>query len=297
MAGQKKAAVILNPSAGRGAGGKLLHRIEAALEQECPGDWTILTPTSAQDTTRIAKTLAEEGWERIGAAGGDGTLNLAAQGLVGTAAALAPIPAGTGNDFARSIGVSKTPEEAVSSLVNGDIQEADLLRVRDLISINSLACGFDAIVGMEVNEGGKSKGTLAYLGAVLKVLPSFRPFLLEIETSESQWTGMAMLCTVANACYYGGGMKIAPTASPFSGHMEIVIVGEMGRFELVQKLGKVFSGAHVRDEKVKVMQASWAKITTDPQMPVLADGDPAGYTPFKVELDPGAIRVVRPTGH
>jgi diacylglycerol kinase family enzyme len=79
--------------------------------------------------------------------------------------------------------------------------------------------------------------------------------------------------------------------------MEIVIVGEMGRFELVQKLGKVFSGAHVRDEKVKVMQASWAKITTDPQMPVLADGDPAGYTPFKVELDPGAIRVVRPTGH
>ena len=131
----------------------------------------------------------------------------------------------------------------------------------------------------------------------MKVLPSFRPFLLEIETSESQWTGMAMLCTVANACYYGGGMKIAPTASPFSGHMEIVIVGEMGRFELVQKLGKVFSGAHVRDEKVKVMQASWAKITTDPQMPVLADGDPAGYTPFKVELDPGAIRVVRPTGH
>jgi YegS/Rv2252/BmrU family lipid kinase len=289
-----KAAVIFNPRASQGKAVRYGDRIRACLESYCPDSWEVLEPTSAEGTTKAAKKLADEGWERIGVYGGDGTLSLAVRGIVDTNSAIAPIPGGTGNDFARSIGTPTNLEDAIRTLVHGEIWEADLIRSGSRISINSVACGFDAQVGLAVNAGTRLKGRSAYIGAILKTLSKFTPFKVEIQTDERSWTGYAMLCVVANAAQYGGGMKIAPMAEPFDGHMDIIVVQEMGKFELILKLFQVFSGSHISDPKVMAFQAKKATIMTEPSVPVLFDGDDGGETPFNVEIDPGAIKIIRP---
>src|SRR5207245_848658 len=122
------------------------------------------------DAQALAASAAGEGFERIAAVGGDGTISDVGAGLAGTGAALGIIPAGTGNDFCRSLGIPRAPAAAARLLLSGTPRPIDLWRANDHTFLNTAGIGLDAEVAYQANRGGGLRGMLAYLLALVRAL-------------------------------------------------------------------------------------------------------------------------------
>ena len=149
---ERRLTVILNPAAGRGAGRKRRGELETALTEVVKRQagrtitWRIMETARPGDGTLFARQAVEEGADIVAAAGGDGTLGEVLNGIAGSTATLGLIPLGTGNDFARQLGISHDLTLAVDILICGIPRPVDLGRTQDRWFINVAGCGFDAIV-------------------------------------------------------------------------------------------------------------------------------------------------------
>ncbi|MBS1708582.1 MAG: diacylglycerol kinase family lipid kinase [Armatimonadetes bacterium] len=294
--------VIHNPASGRGRGAKQWPAIEAMLRAAL-GDRLVATPATSGrgSAAAIAAKLVSEGVQVVGAAGGDGTVNEVLQGVLGTGADLAVVPLGTGNDFARMLGIGNDHSKAVDAIREGRTVTIDVGRWTQASAtghfINAAGCGFDAAVAEKINSGYRwLGGTSAYVAAVLGTLASYRAVGLTIEVDGEEIAARAMLCAMANAQAYGGGMKIAPSASLQDGFLDLVLVEEIGRGEFLKTFPKVFKGTHIEHPKVTHRQFKRLTIRSTPQGPFLVDGELVAAEPVTVEVVPGAIRVVVPPG-
>ena len=292
--------IVLNPASGRGRGARLLPEIKRLLANAAENrsgalTWEVFVTKSPGDGIRLANKSAKEGADIVAAAGGDGTINEVVNGIAGTGACLGVMPLGTGNDFARCIGIGPGIEHAINTLVNGKRLSVDLGRAKERWFINAAGCGFDGAVADRVNRGFRFlKGTPAYIAAVLQTLIGFRPadyrLTLDGETRECR----AMMCAISNGRSYGGGMMIAPDAEINDGLLDICIVGDMSKFEFVRSFPRVFKGTHVTHPKVATARAKRVAIETDPGVPVLIDGEVIGETPVEFTIEPSAIEVMTP---
>lgn len=243
----------------------------------------------------LASKAAEKGFERIGAAGGDGTLAEVLSGVLETGGHLGLVPLGTGNDFARTLGVFGDPMQAVQTLLQGSPQPVDVGWANGSPFVNLVACGFDAVVGERINQGfGWIRGTGAYVLAVLQSLVTYRASSICLTVDGERIEKKAMLCAVANAASYGGGMKIAPMASISDGLLDVVMLEEVPKLEFLQQFPKVFRGEHLSHPKVHTWRGRVIEIEADPALPVLCEGDLIGSTPLKIHLDPGRVSVIHP---
>lgn len=296
----RQIAVILNPAAGRGQGQRrrkelehLLARTAAGLPE--PARWEIVPTSGPGSGAAQAAEAAAHGADVVAAAGGDGTYGEVANGLVGTGARLGILPLGTGNDFARALGLARDLEKAVHTLFHGAPRPVDLGRAGERWFINVAGCGFDAVVAERVNQGFRHvSGTAAYVAAVLHALAAFRPAYMRVTTDGETRELRAMLCCLANAQSYGGGMKIAPEARIDDGLLDLCIVGETGRWEFLRTFPRVFKGTHVTHPKVTMLRARHVLLESDPPLPVLIDGEVIGTTPREFEIVPHAIEVMAP---
>jgi diacylglycerol kinase (ATP) len=288
--------IILNPAAGRGQGRKRLAELQALLEREGVGrDWQIVETDAPGQATGIARQRAEAGAPIVAAAGGDGTLNEVVNGLVGTGAQLGLLPLGTGNDFARCLGIGTDLSFAVSTLVRGVARPVDLGQARGRWFLNIAGCGFDAIVAERVNRGFRSlHGTGAYLAAVAQSLIALRPAEMRLTLDGEALSVRALMCSVANSTSYGGGMLIAPNAQLDDGLFDICLLREAGRIEFLRAFPRVFKGTHITHPKVTMLRAKVVGVESDPPLPILIDGDVIGTTPVTFTLTPAAIHVLAP---
>lgn len=300
MNADRRIVIVLNPAAGRGQGARrraelesLLHRaVEASVSQVT---WRIVETHAPGDACALAAEAAAQGAEIVAAAGGDGTLSEVVNGLAGTRAKLGLIPLGTGNDFARHLGLTKSLEHAVQTLVSGTPRPVDLGRTQGRWFINVAGCGFDAVVAQRVNRGFRTlRGTVAYIAAVYQSLLSFRPAALHLTLDGATLETRAMLCTVANASSYGGGMRIAPDAQIDDGLFDLCLLGDTGRWEFLRAFPRVFKGTHVTHPKVTMLRARHILVESDPPLPVLIDGEVLGTTPVEFTLTPRALEVLAP---
>ena len=229
------------------------------------------------------------------ACGGDGTVHLAVNSLPDMQIPIAVVPLGTGNDFARFIGIKNpveglrvlsdgcatTMDHGVISLSNGD--------VRKFVGVAS--CGFDAQVNERANRYRGPTGTLKYLVALLIELSKLSARELEILTSGEAGRNERMtLVAVGNTTSYGGGMKMCPTANANDGVFEVTFVAKVSRRVLLRVLPKVFWGTHVKHPLVT--QTSCTKIDISGEsFPVYADGERVGVGPVSVHVVAGGLRV------
>jgi len=229
------------------------------------------------------------------ACGGDGTVHLAVNSLPDMQIPIAVVPLGTGNDFARFIGIKNpveglrvlsdgcatTMDHGVISLSNGD--------VRKFVGVAS--CGFDAQVNERANRYRGPTGTLKYLVALLIELSKLSARELEILISGEAGRNERMtLVAVGNTTSYGGGMKMCPTANANDGVFEVTFVAKVSRRVLLRVLPKVFWGAHVKHPLVT--QTSCTKIDISGEsFPVDADGERVGVGPVSVHVVAGGLRV------
>ena len=287
--------VVANPTAGRGKAGRLIGKVDAGLNAlGLPHE--IRVSESAADLEQLARTAAEEGAEIVAVLGGDGSVNCVANGLLGTGAALAVLPAGTGDDFAKGIGSGKL-DAATKRLADPTIREIDVVRVvagaTERHFVNVAGAGFDS----EVNETAnamtlKLGGTGTYVVAVLRTLRTFRAARYEITVDDETLALSAMLAIVGNGVSYGGGMKVLPTASVTDGLLDVCIVEELSRSAFLRAFPRVFRGTHVSHPKVRMLRGRTVKLEADRRIQVYADGERVGPLPAIFEIEPGALRTV-----
>ena len=287
--------VLANPAAGRGKGGRQIGRADRILS-DLRVEHHVTVSESAEDLETAARRAADEGASVVAAIGGDGTVSLVANGLMGSQTALAALPAGTANDFAHTIG-ARSFEQAVKLLANPQVRRIDVMRVtvaeRSRICVNVAGAGFDS----EVNETANAMrirlgGTGTYVAALLKTLPRFKPAHYRIDTDGRSEAVDAMLVVLGNGRSYGGGMKVLPAALLDDGELDVCIVEALGTGAFLRAFPRVFAGSHTSHPKVRMLRARRVAVEANRAVPVYADGERIGPLPATFEIEPSALSVV-----
>jgi diacylglycerol kinase (ATP) len=287
--------VVANPTAGRGKAGRLIGRADARLKA-LRIDHRVLVAGSARDMESMCRAAAEGGAAVVAVIGGDGTVSCAANGLLGSDAALAVLPGGTGDDFASVIGVRRF-DAAVGLLANPKTVAIDVVRVTTGAVVrhfvNVAGAGFDSDVnetadGMTVKVG--STGT--YIAAMVKTLSRFSPAHYEVQIDDRPLSVDAMLTVVGNGRSYGGGMKVLPQASLVDGRVDVCIVEALSKAAFLRAFPRVFTGSLARHPKVQMHTGSRVSVEANRKIQVYADGERIGPLPAVFETVPGALPVV-----
>lgn len=287
--------VLANPTAGHGKAGRLIGRVTAELNA-LGIDHRIQVSESADDLERLARDAAGAGVDIVAVLGGDGSVGAAANGLVGSRTALAPLPAGTGDDFAKAIGPGRL-DAATRLLAAPDIRDVDVVQVtagaQVRCYVNVAGAGFDSEVNETANAMSVKLGaTGTYVVAVLKTLRRFVPAHYEIQVDGERTVTDAMLVVVGNSRSYGGGMRVFPDARIDDGLLEVCIVHALSTPAFLRAFPRVFRGTHTSHPKVTMLRGTRVSVEANRRIQVYADGERVGSLPAVFEVRPAALRLV-----
>jgi YegS/Rv2252/BmrU family lipid kinase len=300
--------VIVNPKAGSGKGLSDWPVISNQLNRSGV-DFTCVFTEHKFHAVELTVKAINDGFRKLVAIGGDGTINEIVNGLfiqqkaAPNEISLAVIPAGTGNDWLRMFGIPATYSKAVQSIVNHRtiLQDVGLItfyesRIRHRCYMANMAgMGFDAMVNRLFNhlkdEGRYSKNM--YLRGTFRTLLSYRPkrFAVTVD-GEPMYEGPVFSAAVGIGKYNGGGMNQMPNAVIDDGLLDITIVKKMNPFRVLYHFRKLYNGKIYTIPKVLARQGKRVSIETYPTSPIEIDGEAMGYSPFTFELIPQSIKVV-----
>jgi diacylglycerol kinase (ATP) len=299
-----RALAIINPAAGGGRAGKVWPAVRPRF---IAAGWRITDVSGAgPQAVEQAETGAREGYDVILAVGGDGTAHWAANGILragqggngqvaSSRPALGVVPAGTGVDFAATLGFPKNTSAAVDAILRGSRRRIDLGRMNALYFLTIGMVGFGAEVARQVNEWPRPlPGPVMYIAGVLKMLVAYQPTDMEVTLDGVPRRQRLFMVAVGNAHRAAGGMKLCPGAALDDGLFEVVLIGDVTKGEVLRLLPKTFSGRHIGHPKVQVATASAVTITSAAPMAVQGDGELAGTVPVTFTVLPQALEVLAP---
>ncbi len=286
--------VIYNPTAGNGKSGRRLHLFQNSMKEA--GLLAEMVPTERPGhAAELARQFCESGERRIVVMGGDGTIGEAVNGMVGGSTELGLVPLGTGNDLARSLGIKPNDvPSAVQVLATGQPESIDIGWERDRLFVLMAALGYPALVSEETNRMRRLKGSLAFFASVYKALRRMQTITvamtLDSRTTELECTSIL----VQNTPYCGGGQLMAPNASLQDGQFDVVVIGPIGKLDLMMNFPKVYSGRHVDHWAFTVYRAHEVRIEPTVKLKKMFDGDLHGESPLEARSLRRALRVVVP---
>jgi len=234
--------------------------------------------------------------------GGDGTLADLVPGVLARADAppLALIPAGTGNDVAKTLGVHRAGPEAALGLALGDGGEEirlDAGRIDGRAFLNGFGVGIDGAVAESAERVPLRLGIATYLIGLAAVLPSWKPFGYRIEIDDEVTTGEATLIAVAHGQVCGGGFRLTPRADPTDGKLDVCLIGPFGRLRLLAKLPLALSGRHLDEPETTYCQARKVRLELERELVAHIDGNLLhGLRDITIETIPAAVRAIRRAG-
>jgi YegS/Rv2252/BmrU family lipid kinase len=298
-----KTLLILNPASGRGLGRKFRPRIERAL-RDAGIPFDLVETTGPGDAVTLAKEAVAAGVERVLCGGGDGTVHEVANGLLqgppaedgATRPALGVIPIGTGNDFAKLLGVFKLPPETAARRMAGATERLfDVGRVIGEYFSNSLGIGFDAEVVRQADKLIRLRGLAVYVVAVYKTFATFRAPVLEVESATHRETGAMMMLECSIGVSAGGGFYLTPLADPCDGLLDVCLIRKVGLLKFLRYVPRVLSGKHTGLKEVAMLRTASLKIRS-PEGPLLLHLDGELRAPeqreIEVTLAPKRLRVL-----
>jgi diacylglycerol kinase (ATP) len=213
------------------------------------------------------------------------------------------VPAGSGNDFAKALGI-RSVEIALRAwqrfCADGkNVREIDLGVIRaageEILFCCVAGVGMDAEANARANRMPlwlKSRG--GYVLAALQSLIAFKPVEMSVKTAQREIRRPAFFVAVGNAHRYGGGMKVTPRALPDDGLLDICVVSKLNKLKLLCWVPTIFFGGHLRLKQVEYFQAELVRIETERELELYADGDFACKTPVEIGVVRRALRVIVP---
>ena len=253
----------------------------------------------------LARAAASDGYRYVVAVGGDGTVNEVANGILHSTGAskttLGVISTGTGSDFARSVGIPRHYVSACSCLTSsqrslidvGVVEYRSKGKPMRRFFVNAAGIGFDAAV-VEATERLPKYfgGTIPYLAGLLRTLFCYRNKSVVLRIGDKVEVTRVLSVVVANGSYLGGGMHVAPEASLSDNLLDIVVFGDVGKFDLLKSLPMVYKGTHGAHPKVSMEKAANITVESSERILVHADGELLGEGPASFWLVPAALSIV-----
>lgn len=268
-----KIRFILNPVSGNRTADT--EHMARCIQLNFPGADMRLTK-AAGHATELAREAAAENFDVAVAIGGDGTINETARGLAGTKTALAVIPRGSGNGFARELGMPLNFEEAVMRLQRGSIAPCDVGRANGELFLNVAGVGLEAEIAWQFMEHGKTgaRGKWPYFKLGAKTVFSYKPpvFDADIDGKKTQLSPLTLV--FANGRQYGSNFKIAPRANLGDGLLDMVAVNNVAKWKLVCALPGFFTDGWRPLNVTDTTQVKHVVLTHNGQFPYHIDGEP-----------------------
>jgi YegS/Rv2252/BmrU family lipid kinase len=268
-----KKIIIINPIAGRGRCEKIIPKVKETIKKQVH-EFDILLTEGKNHAKEFVSNLKDE-LKVIYSVGGDGTINEIVNGIKNFEnTILGILPFGSGNDFAKSLGIKhnltyleKTPETKKIDIgkVSYGISSSETLY--DTFFVNSLGIGFDALIAHLIAKNKTLKGLPLYLSAVFKGITKFNPFEVEAKFDDETFHGKKLLIAVGNGKTSGGGFKLNPFAELFDGKLDACLIDDLSRLKILSKLPKAILGTHTnlkevliktfKDSEIKLKQPTW----------------------------------------
>jgi diacylglycerol kinase (ATP) len=283
--------LIYNPMAGRGRASR--HHAEAERHlRELGAEVDVHASTSPADMTQAAADASRAAFDRVVVCGGDGTLHLSVRDFDLANGTLALIPLGSGDDFAKVLGIPRDLRAACELALRGNAREVDVALANGIRYLGVAGLGFDSEVARYANENVKFlRGSLVYLYAILRVLPRFTPHRVTIDGTRNE---EIMFATVGNSRQYGGGIRITPNAKIDDRELDLCIVHRTSRMQLLKTLPQAYTGAHVKSPFVEMSRGTTFTFDSERPMDVYADGERITATPVRFGLAEERLKIIAP---
>jgi len=288
----RRFALLVSPASAGGKPLKVLPEVTAELERLGARYRTIETK-GLDHAADEAAAAAKEG-ETVATLGGDGLVRPVAGALRDSSAALAILPGGRGNDFARVLGLPREPAAAARVAVQGVERLVDVGEVDGVPFIGVASLGFDSDANRIANDAKILPGNLVYLYAALRALIGWRhaTFTVTIDGERHVVTGWSV--AVANSKAYGGGMYVAPQAELDDGLLDVLTAATTSRRRFLRVLTRVFKGTHLEFPHIASYRGEQVTLDSDRPFDIYADGDPVGRTPAIARVRQRCLRVIVP---
>jgi YegS/Rv2252/BmrU family lipid kinase len=306
-ANRKEWIAIVNPNAGKGKGSRDWDLILKHLKNKGLDCGELFTEAKG-DAIFLASKALKDGFRKIIAVGGDGTLNevlngvFASEACPSTDVTLALIPVGTGNDWGRMFGIPSDYEKAAGIIAEGkkmlhdtgivSYQNGDKIQERYFINIAGL--GFESVVVKRTNyqkdrgHGGKA----IYFYNLLMSLLSYKNTQAEIIIDGVRKNSRVFSINVGNGRYCGGGMRQTPDALPDDGLLDVTVINGIGKIEIIRNLNILYDGTILSHPKIDGYKCRNLKVSSDSMLWVEADGESLGHTPAEFSIIPASINII-----
>lgn len=290
--------VAVNPNSAFGRHGGLGLRVADVLEQAGHDPVVFMAPTLVELEVRVREAL--DGADALVVVGGDGMVSLGVNVLAESAIPLGIVAAGTGNDFARGVGISHDdPEKSLAELcavLEGVPRQIDAVRIErtdgTLVRwyVGVFSAGFDALVNERANHMRWPKGPARYVRALFVEILRLRSRHYTLTIDGVTRHVNAVLVAVANNSWFGGGMHVAPQAQLDDGTLDVFIGHSLSRRALLRVFPRVFKGTHVTHPAVEFVRAREVSVDST-AIVAYADGERVQHLPLRLRVVPGALRV------
>ncbi len=291
-----RAMIIFNPTAGQAS---VLERdLDDATNVWNEQGWQVERhPTLGPgDGTRLAQMAAASNYDVVVAAGGDGTINEVINGLVGSKTALATLPLGTMNVWARELGLPLQPRAAALALLDWKVRAIDLGRAGDRYFLLMAGIGLDAAVTAGVQPAVKRRlGAMAYVLRALELILRARGTRTRLLIDNRRVNGRVLMVVVGNSQLYGGLVKITHRASIDDGLLDVCVIKGNGLGSVLQHSLAILRRRYSTDPEIEYYRARTVQVTARSALPVQVDGDTIGYTPMTFAVAQGALQALLPT--
>ncbi|NMA82665.1 MAG: diacylglycerol kinase family lipid kinase [Epulopiscium sp.] len=292
-----KIRFIINPIAGKGKAGSFVPIIQETMKKH-QISYEIRKTKGPLEATRLAQEAVEQGYTKVVAVGGDGTISEVINALVHTNVSVGMMAGGTGNDICRTLQIPFDPEEALQVILWEEAHLIDVGKINEYYFINIASLGLDAEIAYWVKNAKRwFRGSAAYIVSVIKNLITYRFQNIEVNFNEKQMTTKMLLLAIANGKYYGGGMMIAPDAQVDDKVFDICLIEKISKWKVGILFPTILKGKHTKFKEVSTHKAEQLCIEKTSTNLVNIDGEIYEIkSPICFSIVPHSLRVIYKKG-
>jgi YegS/Rv2252/BmrU family lipid kinase len=287
--------IVYNPTAGQSAASQ--QEIDIAAHTWREQGWQVSAQPTAHsgDGTELARAAAANGYNLVVAAGGDGTINEVVNGLAGTQTALATLPLGTVNVWARELGLPLQTRAAAEAISKGVVRPIDLGLAGGRYFLLMAGIGFDAAITAQVRPDEKRRlGALAYVLRGVQQVSRLQGTRMRLTLDGRVVSARVLWVVVGNSQLYGGVVKITHRASIDDGLLDVCVIRGDNPYGAPLHLLSILLRRYSLDPEIDYYRARRVEVHSRKRLPVQVDGDAIGQTPMEFEVVPGALRALMP---